>query len=77
MKGICRGMNQGEVYDVIFLWYFLSNRKFGVDLTAGMGICSAPFLPEYKYTGEGRAGKWSTVDGGVWEIIKKKKHYTN
>ena len=37
MKEICRGMNQGEVEDVIFLWFFLSNRKFALEITAGMG----------------------------------------
>ena len=37
MKAIYRGMNQGEVREVIFLWFFLSNRKFGVEITAGMG----------------------------------------
>ena len=26
-----------EVMDVIFLWFFLSNRKFGVEITVGMG----------------------------------------
>ena len=30
-------MNQGEVEDVIFLWFFLSNRKFALEITAGMG----------------------------------------
>ena len=37
-------MNQEEVYDVIFLWFFLSNRKFGVEITAGMGSVQLLFF---------------------------------
>ena len=35
--GDMQGNEPGEVWNVIFLWYFLSNRKFGMELTAGMG----------------------------------------
>ena len=37
MQGICRGMNQGEVQDVIFLWYFLSNKSFRIIFPANSG----------------------------------------
>ena len=55
MQEIYRRMNQGEVYDVIFLWFFLSNRKFGVEIIAGMGSVQLLFFRSINILGkEGR-----------------------
>ena len=61
MKAIYRGMNQGEVREVIFLWFFLSNRKFGVEITAGMGSVQLLFFRSINIL-EKEAGERSTVN---------------
>ena len=43
-EGDMQEMNLGEVRDVIFLWFFLSNRKFGVEITVGMGSVQLVFF---------------------------------
>ena len=61
MQGICRGMNWREVQEVIFLWFFLSNRKFGVEITAGMGSVQLLLLGRVNIP-EKEARKRSTVN---------------